>query len=462
MKTTISPAKQPVIILLATLVLLLVLSIIPDGMQVFSYKVKKLDLFMDIRKDEVVQPTQSNNTSNALSVQYASVINFEFINHILSETAIISDRLAPEPALAPAAAKIENPAALKKFLDALKQSGSKKVRIAHYGDSAIEGDNISADLRKNLQQKFGGNGVGFVPVVSQDKQFRTTTDMDWSQDWKSSSLISTNPERLPLGVNGAIYQPVANSWVKLAASGRNTNVKNFGLARILYVSEKNCTIKYSFDDKPEVTTELKACKGVNECVLSANGKARSIKITILNPSKTFFYGISLEEGNGVYVDNFPLRGNSGASLRDIDLNLLKGFDKLMDYRLIILNFGLNMTGPDAKDYGWYEAAMLKVIDQYKQAFPQASFLVVSVQDRSTKKGSQFVTDPSVPKLVEMQKKIATKANVAFWNLYDAMGGMNSMSSWVDQGFADKDYTHLKLTGSKKIADLLTEALLSAQ
>jgi lysophospholipase L1-like esterase len=97
----------------------------------------------------------------------------------------------------------------------------------------------------------------------------------------------------------------------------------------------------------------------------------------------------------------------------------------------------------------------------KEAFPDAAFLVVSVQDKSMKKGTQFVTEPGVPKLVETQRKIALKSGVAFFNLYEAMGGQNSMNDWVNQGLAEKDYTHMKLTGAKKIADLITEALLEA-
>lgn len=460
MKLTLQPGKQPLVIFVLAYFAVQALSYIPEGYKLGIYSVKKIDLFMDVHPDESAVPTSS--VLHTVSVNEAGILPSGLVNLLLSVGSGSSDVLSSPVATAPAAPKIENPAALKKFFDALKQSGSKKVRIGHYGDSAIEGDNISGDLRKNLQAKFGGNGVGIVGVTSQDKQFRTTTDLDWSQDWKTASLITSNSEKLPLGINGFVYQASAGSWVKLAASGRNSNVKYFTAARILYASDKNVTVKYSFDDKTESSIELKAAKSLSEVVLDAKARVKSVKITVSNPSKCYFYGVSLEEANGVYVDNFPLRGNSGASLRDLDMNLLKEFDKLLGYKLIVLNFGLNMTGQEAKDFGWYASSMEKVINQYKEAFPQASFLIVSVQDKSIKKGSQFVTDPSVLKLVEVQKQIAQKTGIAFFNLFEAMGGMNAMSSWVEQGLAERDYTHMKLTGSKKMADLLTEALISAQ
>ncbi|MBI2420189.1 MAG: hypothetical protein HYV28_20195 [Ignavibacteriales bacterium] len=461
MKLTIHPGKQPLVIFVFAYFAILALSYIPEGYMVGSYSFKKIDLFMDVHPDETIQPTSSNlrlNSFNEAGMVHFGLIDNLFVN-LFNPAELFFSPVTAAPAASP---KIENAAALKKFFDALKQSGSKKIRIAHYGDSAIEGDNISGDFRKNLQSKFGGNGVGIVGITAQDKQFRTTTDMDWSQDWKTASLITSNPEKLTLGINGFIYQPVANSWVRLAASGRSSNVKYFTAARILYTSDKNVSIKYMFDDKNETTVELKAARGVAEFVLAAKAKVKSVKITVVNPSKCYLYGVSLEEANGVYVDNFPLRGNSGAGLRDLDMNTLKEFDKLLSYKLIVLNFGLNMTGQENKDFGWYGSAMERVLTQYKEAFPQASFLVVSVQDKSIKKGSQFVTDPSVLKLIEMQKQIAAKSGVAFFNLFEAMGGMNAMSDWVEQGLAEKDYTHMKLTGSKKMADLLTEALLGAQ
>ena len=48
----------------------------------------------------------------------------------------------------------------------------RPVRIAYYGDSFIEGDIFSQDLRELLQDQFGGNGVGWVDCASQVHGFR--------------------------------------------------------------------------------------------------------------------------------------------------------------------------------------------------------------------------------------------------------------------------------------------------
>jgi lysophospholipase L1-like esterase len=447
---------SPFFVMVLTLIFLLVLSRIPDGYQIkvlgWEYKVKKLDMFQDVTPDTAQQQNSSDHarlTSRGTELFAASIFS------VIAENGP-SEKMMPEPA-APAP-KIENAGHLKSFFQATKSASGKKVRIAHYGDSGIEGDNITADIRQKLQSKLGGNGVGIVGVNPLDVQFRTTTKIQFSSDWKTASVLNANPEKLPLGVNGYVYQPSANSWVSYETTGRY-NVKNFSAVRILYASEKNVTVKYSFDNGGETSVELKASKQPVDYLITAKNKVRSVKITVVNPSKTYFYGVSLEDGNGVFVDNFPLRGNSGAALRDLDVATLKSLNKVLDYKLIILNFGLNIAGE--KDYGWYESSMERVISQLKDAFPGSAVLVVSVHDKDVKKGTQFVTEPGVPKLVEAQRHIAQKAGVAFLNLYEAMGGANSMNDWVNQGLAEKDYTHMKLPGAKKIADLITDALLEA-
>jgi lysophospholipase L1-like esterase len=46
-------------------------------------------------------------------------------------------------------------------------------------------------------------------------------------------------------------------------------------------------------------------------------------------------------------------------------------------------------------------------------------------------------------------------------MYDAMGGRNSMASWVaaDPPLAAEDYTHFSPLGARKIAELFHEALI---
>lgn len=445
---------KPFILFLSTVVFTFLFSLIPADYDLGFYKVKEMDLLIDVKPDSLL--SENHGIQKPVYASLFSVLSFvnsnDWNSTLIQPTSPIQSKI-------PITGNLEQ---MKYFYEALKSSKSQKVRIAHYGDSVIEGDLISADLRKFLQGKYGGNGVGMLAINSQDVAFRVTTEQTFSPNWSFGTLFGSNPDKLKLGINGTAARANEASWVKYVATGRY-GVKNFTNARIFYTSDKTVTVNYSFNDEPAKSVSLKASGEVQDNTLTYPNKAKSIKLDFPASAGTVYYGMSLEEGNGVYVDNFPLRGNSGTGMRDIDEGLLKQFNKLLDYKLIILQFGLNMVSAagEARDFSWYEAAMVKIINTLKANFPNTSILLVGVQDKGLKKGSKFVTDPKVLKLIEAQKKIANETGIAFWNLFEAMGGEESMSNWVAESLAAKDYTHLNTEGARKVAELLGEALISA-
>ncbi|KAB2846995.1 MAG: hypothetical protein F9K45_00675, partial [Melioribacteraceae bacterium] len=120
-------------------------------------------------------------------------------------------------------------------------------------------------------------------------------------------------------------------------------------------------------------------------------------------------------------------------------------------------------GSVKSNYSWYEREMINVINKLKEAFPNTSILMLSVHDKSMKRGTQFTTDPSILKLLKTQIDIAKATDIAFWNLFEAMGGKDSVPNWVNSNppLAFKDYIHFNDQGAKKVADLLSDALLEA-
>ena len=64
------------------------------------------------------------------------------------------------------------------------------VRIAYLGDSFIEADILTADLREMLQQRYGGAGVGYVPVTSATYAFRPTVRHAFD-GWESHSAVDS-------------------------------------------------------------------------------------------------------------------------------------------------------------------------------------------------------------------------------------------------------------------------------
>jgi hypothetical protein len=50
-----------------------------------------------------------------------------------------------------------------------------------------------------------------------------------------------------------------------------------------------------------------------------------------------------------------------------------------------------------------------------------------------------------------------ECGAGYWDLFAAMGGVNSMPSWVEKGYAGKDYVHFSNRGASIASELFYEA-----
>ncbi|HEX2867854.1 MAG TPA: hypothetical protein VHO03_12470 [Ignavibacteriales bacterium] len=479
--SSIKPKNRPVIIVGMAILFSFVLSYIPEGVNILFFKTKPVSFFADIKPDsllslnrEAIHTSGINSASlppagKVIFASFPSEVLFEPFVRLLGEDGNSLENITGLQKMEEGNSALQpvkdvplsgNVAQMKNFYAALKQSRSKSVRIAHYGDSGLEGDLIDADIRQALQKEFGGMGVGFLPVTSQDVSFRVSTGISFSPDWKTSSVIIGKEANIPLGINGFAFIPKAGSWVKYNCLNRYSSASAFRTIKIYYTDAKNSSIRYSFNNGQEQSAPLRTGKGIKELLLTVPSNGTSFKMTATQAEQAKFYGISMETGPGLYLDNFAWRGNTGTSFRDISPEVMKDFNKYLDYKLIILSFGQNMVSTGSVNFGWYESQMINVINELKSSFPQASILLVGVGDRAIKRGTRFATDPNILKMVESQKKIAQSTGVTFWNMFEAMGGENSMVAWAGSGLAFKDYEHISLDGSKKVAQMLSKAILN--
>ena len=347
-------------------------------------------------------------------------------------------------------------------LDSLKKHNNSSCRIAYYGDSMIEGDLMSMTLRQAFQKDFGGKGIGYMPITSQTNNFRINIEHQFSENWKKRSLLDITDLEFPIGISGEVFfndsSSTVNHRIRYKASKRRF-ADNFPTSTLFYGKSKNkdAVNRLIFNDIPFV---LEGNKIINSVLLSQQ-ELKEIELDFNLTNTLPIYGITIESKKGVLLDNFALRGNSGTSLSYIQPNVLKSFDKELNYDLIILQFGLNVVSGKTS-FNWYKNRMKRVIRHFKDNIPNASILLVSVPDMSYKNAEGVMeTNPSIPYLVAAQSSAAEETNVSFFNLYEAMGGENSMVNWVEElKFANKDYTHFNFRGANYASKLIYKFLIS--
>lgn len=343
----------------------------------------------------------------------------------------------------------------------LEKNPQSKVRIAYYGDSMTDGDLIVQDVRANYQERFGGNGVGFVSITSESAASRGSVKSVYSKNWKTQSYLNVKRPISPFGVNGHVFfanDKTNPTWVQYEA-GTNKYATTLDNPTLFYgKAVKRGNVNFIIG-KDTLRKNLVPNNLVNSLKVTS-GSIKAFKANFVHADSIPIYGFNFDNGSGVHVDNFSQRGNSGLPISMFDANVMRAFNSYLKYDLIVLHYGTNVLNYGTKNYYWYEKGMKKAVNKIRESFPGVSILIVSTADKSTKYELEMKTDSAVVPLMKAQKRYALESESGFVNLYTLMGGDGSMVKWADEtpAKANKDYTHFNQRGAKAIGRLLYDQL----
>ena len=346
---------------------------------------------------------------------------------------------------------------LSKFLaavDQLKKGQKRKIRIAYFGDSMIEGDLMTQTIRGLLQNEFGGSGVGFVPITSLVSKFRQSAWASYSGGWKDESFKTT-------GHNGKLFL----SGHLFRGAGQWVEIRDQTITDSLAVIEKNLVCGYAAQPV-NITVNSRpftvhAGKALNRVTL-ASDYARGIKVGV-NDERLPLYGISFETASGIIVDNFSFRGITGIELAKIDSAFLAAIAENNSYDLIVFQYGVNLLfRPNDRNFNWYAKALSPVVRKFRNCFPRADMLIVSTADRAFRYNGQYSSAVGIDSLVKIQAVLAYETGSSFYNQYESMGGKNSIITWANMkpSLANKDYVHPNHRGAEMLGGYFFEALMN--
>jgi len=345
----------------------------------------------------------------------------------------------------------------------------KTVRVVHYGDSQIELDRISSNLRDALQERFGGEGTGMFPALTRTPM--ASISHSAAGGMTGFPMVGDSLTRRA-GHNryGPLSQVVSvqgSGTVSLRALRQKSTlerVRHFSSVSVLYgrASDDFAVTAQSDTLKPRPVTKKqdglvwitwKFSKPVDKATLKFTGSAE-------------VYGIATDGKAGVTVDNVPLRGSTGTILTHIDKDLMKNAYLLDDTRLIILQFGGNFV-PAAGSSKAISGYMDKVRDQiawFQEAVPGGKVLFIGPSDMAAwdEEDGRLHTYRRLAEVVDSLKAVTLRCGAAYWDLYGMMGGANSMPQWVRHkpALAGPDYVHFTPAGAKVVGETLSHSLLT--
>jgi lysophospholipase L1-like esterase len=327
---------------------------------------------------------------------------------------------------------------------------NRPVRIAYFGDSFIEGDILSGDLRSMFQETFGGYGVGWVDCSNPTTSFRRTVNQK-SLGFQEFAVVKKPFDKSRQGIAQRYY--TVSEGAQVWTSGTKiAHCANWDVAKLFFRTPSPASITAQLNSGSSQQYPVGGATHVQ--TIETRGRATTVNYQFHHVDSRFTaFGMSLESERGVILDNFSMRGSSGITLANVPVVTLAEFARLRPYDLIILHFGLNVavSGNTEPVLQVYVNNMKKTIRNLHAAFPEASILIVSVPDRDQRSADGITTLKEVKNLVALQQRLASECKVGFYNFYEAMGGEQSMKKLVDRNLANKDYTHLSFGGGRKVA-----------
>ena len=358
------------------------------------------------------------------------------------------------------ASEMSDSSRMARFYKALVSNRSH-VRIAVLGDSFIEADIITADLREGLQSQFGGHGSGFAPMDSPLTGYRRTIKTK-SKGWTSYNIMQRKnaPESLRdrFTMSGWVSQAKVGAQSRWESTDVREHLKGSSIARIFFTSELDSRVEVVVNDVVTKEFSVAGAEALRQIEIR-NDSIESLTFRVLSgESGLVGYGVVFES-EGVTVDNYSVRSNSGQAMFMTNPSLNAQFNNILNYDLVILQYGLNIMEKGRTNYAYYAKKVVSMVDYVNRCFPTADVVVLGVSDRSVRVNGAFVTMDAIPYLLRYQSLAAKKSGASFWNTYEAMGSIGGMSSFVSNGWAAKDYTHINFGGGAEIAKMLTNSIV---
>lgn len=336
---------------------------------------------------------------------------------------------------------------------ALSQSSSRVVRIAVAGDSFIEGDIFTQNLRSLLQDLYGGQGVGYMNLHTDFPGFRQSVRQGGS-GWQMKDIRNMG-RRDSLRLINAEYATVSGTaTATYAGTSQTAHTAGWSSSKLLFMAKDSATITLRND----LGTQSFAVSPSDaiQCI-ELQGNTANFAIECSSDAVTGI-GAYLDGSSGVAVDCMSVRGNSGLGHRSINSALCRSAARWIDYDLIILEYGTNAISPGQGEYVAYGNAFAQVIRKVQTAYPNADILLMGVGDRGAKEGAEVRSMSECRAMIKAQRKAARETGIHFYDLRAAQGGDGAIVEWRNRNLVNADYIHLNHRGGAVAAAEFVEAL----
>ena len=321
---------------------------------------------------------------------------------------------------------------------------NEKLVFVHYGGSHIQAEIPTTIARKSFQEKYGNGGRGLIFNYGAANTYSSVNyESTFVGTWAYVKSFQGRKE-IPLGVCGMSVDTKSPSAALNFKFKSKLETEN-SLLYLFYEKDGSVGEFSIWADSINILLDSSKVKQTDYgLVVSCPKSLSSISIKVVcSPGKHFtFYGFNIEKtaDKGVIYHS---TGVGAAAIRSIlVLDKLEQQLPIIEPDIVFLDFGTNDILYTNKIDPSLVGQVQKAITKIKLISPEALVVLTSTQDLFYK-GKMITAGPIFRDLMD---SIARVNNCLFWNWYDLAGGLGTIKTWNELGYAQSDGVHLNTKG----------------
>lgn len=346
-----------------------------------------------------------------------------------------------------------------------KKKREKHVRVLWLGDSHTAADYWSHVVRAPLQKRFGAGGPGLVQV-GQKPYRHGAAKVTKSGEWRREPDAPSRSEKQLDGVFGL----AGIRAVPLGRDARATITPNANAIagkarfRVLYRCPKaSDRLRAKLDDGAtkdvDGKTKTDELKGSPLQRFTLEGGAGATLELSAPSGAPQIFGVEVEsERAGVVLETLGVNGARAQTPFAWDQNMWEAEARALLPSLFIYAYGTNDLVSTLTPQR-YAKHLGQLVERGRRVAPESDCLLVGPPDMASAADKKTV--PRVVEFDQAARDAAKTLGCGYFSAYDAMGGADSFSRWMEEtpALAAKDRVHLSAAGYERVGKLLAEAIL---
>ena len=344
-------------------------------------------------------------------------------------------------------------------LDKLIMTGEGQVNIVQVGGSHIQADIMTGQIRSRFQSFAGDQnaGRGFVFPY---RLARTNTPYGYHFEYTGKWTTCRNVEKkrfCDLGMAGiSAYTEDSVSSLAVCFEPQNDIKYSFNSIKIYHDFDSGA-YQIRVDSSLLASQKVDSSGQYTEIMLNKYVDSLGVEFIRMDSiSKGFLlYGMNLQtEDAGVIVHNLGINGAAVPSF--LRCQHLASQLKTINPDLVILGLGINDAYGKNFSQSDYENNYKMLVSEIRKANPNVSIIYTTNNDSYIRR--RYLNRNGI-KVQESMKRLAKVQNTAVWDMFEVMGGLNSIVLWQKQGLAKADRIHFTRAGYLLMGDLIFDSII---